>query len=200
MNLFSKDDFIFNVKSTLRSDYAVSLERAKPYELYNSISKVIMRIIGLYWESDIEAKAGRNAYYLSSEYLMGRALGNNLMNLQIYDTVRDALQEIGLDLNTIEEVEEDAGLGNGGLGRLAACFLDSAATIGYPLHGYGIRYEYGIFRQAFDENGAQIEKADNWLRYGDPWSIRRESERRIIRFSDQEVYAVPYDTPIIGFN
>ncbi len=200
MNLFSKDDFIFNVKSTLRSDYAVSLERAKPYELYNSISKVIMRIVGLYWESDIEAKGCRNAYYLSSEYLMGRALGNNLLNLQIYDTVHHALDEIGLNLNQIEDVEQDPGLGNGGLGRLAACFLDSAATLGYPLHGYGIRYEYGIFAQDFDENGAQIEKADNWLRYGDPWSIRRESERRIIRFSDQEVYAVPYDTPIIGYN
>lgn len=200
MNLFSKDDFIFNVKSTLRSDYAVSLERAKPYELYNAISKVIMRVVGLYWTSDIESKRRRNAYYLSSEYLMGRALGNNLLNLQIYDTVRSALEEIGLDLNAIENVEQDPGLGNGGLGRLAACFLDSAATLGYPLNGYGIRYEYGIFAQDFDEQGAQVEKADNWLRYGDPWSIRRESERRIIRFSDQEVYAIPYDTPIIGYN
>lgn len=200
MNLFSKDDFIFNVKSTLRSDYAVSLERAKTYELYNAVSKVIMRIVGIYWESDIETKGFRNAYYLSSEYLMGRALGNNLMNLQVYTAAKEALADIGIDLNVIEDMEKDAGLGSGGLGRLAACFLDSAATHGYPLHGYGIRYEYGIFEQAFDESGAQIEKADDWLRFGDPWSIRRESERRIIRFSDQQVYAVPYDTPIIGYN
>ena len=199
MNLFSTDDFIFNLKSTLRSNYAVPLERAEDYEIYNSLSKVIMRLIAPYWESDIDTRYGRNAYYLSSEYLMGRVLSNNLTNLGIFDQVRKSLEEINLDYNDLENIEIDAGLGNGGLGRLAACFLDSAATHRYPLHGYGIRYEYGIFKQEFYQN-QQIEKADNWLRYGDPWSIRRESEKKLVSFSDQEVYAVPYDTPVIGYD
>lgn len=198
MNLFSKDDFIFNVKSTLRSDYAVSLEDAEHYEIYNAVSKVIMRTISQYWESDVEKMTVRNAYYLSSEYLMGRALSNNLVNLSIYDEVKSSLEEIGFDYEAIENVEQDAGLGNGGLGRLAACFLDSAASHQLPLHGYGIRYEYGIFKQVF-EHGEQVEKADNWLQYGDPWSIRRASDKKVITFSDQTVYAVPYDTPIIGY-
>lgn len=198
MNLFSKEDFLFNVKNTLRSDYAVSLEDAENYEIYNALSKVIMRTLSQYWESDAEKTTTRNAYYLSSEYLMGRALSNNLVNLDILKEVKEVVQAIGLDFNTIENVEQDAGLGNGGLGRLAACFLDSAATHGLPLHGYGIRYEYGIFKQAF-EGGAQVEKADTWLQYGDPWSIRRASDKKVITFSDQQVYAVPYDTPIVGY-
>lgn len=199
MNLFSKDDFIFNVKTTLRSNYATSLERAEDYEIYNAVSKVIMRNIGYYWESDSEKRNIRSAYYLSSEYLMGRALGNNLYNLGIYNQIKEALAEINIDFNRIENIEQDAGLGNGGLGRLAACFLDSAASHQYSLHGYGIRYEYGIFKQVF-ENGKQVEKADNWLKYGDPWSIRSESEKKLIEFSDQKVYAVPYDTPIVGYD
>lgn len=199
MNLFSTDDFIFNLKSTLRSNYAVPLERAEKYEIYNSMAKVIMRLIAPYWESDLEAHFGRNAYYLSSEYLMGRVLSNNLMNLGIYEQVKKSLEEINLDYSDLEDMEIDAGLGNGGLGRLAACFLDSAATHRYPLHGYGIRYEYGIFKQEFYHH-QQIEKADNWLRYGDPWSIRRESEKKLVNFSDQQVYAVPYDTPVIGYD
>ncbi len=199
MNLFSKDDFIFNVKSTLRCDYATSLERAKDYEIYNSVSKVIMKLIAGFWESDSEVNKHRKAYYLSSEFLMGRALGNNLSNLEIYDEIKESLHEIGLDIDDVEKREADAGLGNGGLGRLAACFLDSAATHNFQLHGYGIRYEYGIFRQVF-ENNKQVEKADTWLKYGDPWSIRRESEKKLIEFSDQRVYAIPYDTPIIGYD
>lgn len=198
MNLFSKDSIIFNLKSTLRSDYAVSLQHAKKYEIYNALVKVIMRLIAPYWESDTEGRFGRNAYYLSSEYLMGRLLSNNLVNLGIENEIRESLEEIGIDYNELEKVEADAGLGSGGLGRLAACFLDSAATHHYPLHGYGIRYEYGIFKQEFQDD-QQIEKADNWLRYGDPWSIRRESEKKQISFSDQTVYAVPYDVPIVGY-
>ncbi|NLY36422.1 MAG: glycogen/starch/alpha-glucan phosphorylase [Tissierellia bacterium] len=198
MNLFSKDAIIFNLKNTLRSDYAVSLQHAKNYEIYNALVKVIMRLIAPYWESDVEGRFGRNAYYLSSEYLMGRLLSNNLINLGIEKEVMESLEEIGLDYNELEKIEADAGLGSGGLGRLAACFLDSAATQHYPLHGYGIRYEYGIFKQEFKDN-QQIEKADNWLRYGEPWSIRRESEKKIISFSDQMVFAVPYDLPIVGY-
>lgn len=199
MNLFSKEDFIFNIKTTLRSNYGVGLDQAKDYEIYNSVSKVIMRILSQYWESDQSRHNYRTAYYLSSEYLMGRALSNNLTNLTIYQDVKTALEEVGLNLNAIEDVERDAGLGNGGLGRLAACFLDSAATHGYPLHGYGIRYEYGIFKQEW-QNGRQTEKADDWLRFGDPWSIRRESERVMVHYADQTVYAVPYDTPIVGYS
>lgn len=199
MNLFSKEDFIFNVKTTLRSNYGVGLDQAKDYEIYNSVSKVIMRIISQYWDSEPAKHTHRSAYYLSSEYLMGRALGNNLTNLSIYRDVKEALEEVNLNLNAIEDVERDAGLGNGGLGRLAACFLDSAATHGLPLHGYGIRYEYGIFKQQW-QDGRQVEKADDWLRYGDPWSIRRESERVEVKYADQTVYAVPYDTPIVGYS
>lgn len=199
MNLLSKDTMIFDLKNTLRSDYAVSLERAKDYEIYNALVKVVMRLIAPSWESDVEGRFGRNAYYLSSEYLMGRLLSNNLTNLGIDKIINESLEEIGLDYNELEKVESDTGLGSGGLGRLAACFLDSAATHNYPLHGYGIRYEYGIFKQEFKDD-QQIETADTWLRYGDPWSIRRESERKVIQFSDQKVYAVPYDSPIIGYD
>lgn len=198
MKLFIKDDFIFNVKSALKSDYATNLKNAKDYEVYNAISKVLMKTISQYWESNINKKKKKEAYYLSSEYLMGRALGNNLFNLEIYKDVSDALSQIDIDLNKIENIEQDAGLGNGGLGRLAACFLDSSATHKYPLHGYGIRYEYGLFKQIF-KNNFQEEKADNWLKFGDPWSIRRESLKKVIKFSDQTVYAIPYDTPIIGY-
>ncbi|WP_459129022.1 glycogen/starch/alpha-glucan phosphorylase [Guggenheimella bovis] len=198
MNLFSREDFIFNVKSTLRANYAVSMEHAEDYELYNAISRTIMRTISPYWITDSEKSSHRSAYYLSSEYLLGRSFENNLVNLGIDEDVRLAMKEVGLDFDRIKEVERDAGLGNGGLGRLAACFLDSAATLGYPLHGYGIRYEYGIFKQRFVD-GRQVETADDWLKYGDPWSIRRESEKKRIRFEGQEVYAVPYDTPIIGY-
>lgn len=198
MNFLNKDTIIFNLKNTLRSDYAVSLEHAKNFEIYNALVKVVMRLIAPYWESDSKERPGRNAYYLSSEYLMGRLLSNNLINLGIEKEIKESLEEIGLDYNELEDVEADAGLGSGGLGRLAACFLDSAATHAYPLHGYGIRYEYGIFKQEF-EDFQQVEKADNWLRYGEPWSIRRESERKIIEFSDQRVYAVPYDLPILGY-
>ncbi|NLY72906.1 MAG: glycogen/starch/alpha-glucan phosphorylase [Tissierellia bacterium] len=199
MNLLSKDEIIFNLKNTLKSDYAVSLDHAENFEIYNSLVKVVMRLIAPNWEDDSQERFGRTAYYLSSEYLMGRLMSNNLTNLGIEKEIRDSLEEIGLDYNELENIEFDAGLGSGGLGRLAACFLDSAATHHYPLHGYGIRYEYGIFKQEFKDD-QQIEKADNWLRYGEPWSIRRESDRKLIDFSDQSVYAVPYDYPIIGYD
>ncbi len=198
MNLLSKDTIIFNLKNTLRSDYAVSLEHAEKYEIYNALVKVVMRLIAPYWESDSQERPGRNAYYLSSEYLMGRLLSNNLINLGIEKEIRESLEEIGINYNELEEIESDAGLGSGGLGRLAACFLDSAATMNYPLHGYGIRYEYGIFKQEFRDD-EQVERADDWLRYGEPWSIRRESEKKLISFSNQRVYAVPYDLPILGY-
>lgn len=168
-------------------------------EKYHVVSKAIMQYIIPQWlETEAFFEDKKKAYYLSAEFLMGRALGNNLINLRIEDDVREILSEMETSLSKVEDAEHDAGLGNGGLGRLAACFLDSAATEGYPLMGYGIRYEYGIFHQQFI-NGEQVEEADNWGALTDPWALRRESERCMVTFSDQTVYAVPYDTPIIGY-
>lgn len=168
-------------------------------EKYHVVSKAIMQYIIPQWlETEEFFEDKKKAYYLSAEFLMGRALGNNLINLKLEDDVREMLTEMETSLSKVEAAEQDAGLGNGGLGRLAACFLDSAATEGYPLIGYGIRYEYGIFHQQFI-NGEQVEEADNWGALTDPWALRRESERCMVTFSDQTVYAVPYDTPIIGY-
>ena len=129
---------------------------------------------------------------------MGRALGNNLISLGLYNEVKEVLDELGFDLNRIEEIEEDAGLGNGGLGRLAACFMDSGASLEVPLKGYGIRYNNGLFSQYF-EDGFQKEDVDSWLKYGEPWSIRKEDEFVTVDFEDMTVKAIPYDTPIIGY-
>ncbi len=131
-------------------------------------------------------------------FLMGRALGNNLINLGLYKDVKEVLEELNINLNVLEEAEEDAGLGNGGLGRLAACFMDSCATLDLPVTGYGIRYKYGIFKQKFID-GFQVEEADDWTRYGDPWSVRRDEDTVVVSFADGDVNAVPYDTPIIGY-
>ena len=161
-------------------------------ELYNEISSLAMS----YGLSKACAPADRNAYYLSMEFLIGRSFFNNLMELGVLEETRDILGNKGIDINVFEEIE-DAALGNGGLGRLAACFLDSAAGLGLPLHGYGIRYKYGLFKQAI-ENGFQVELPDDWQRFGDPWSIRRESEKRVIKFADMSVTAVPYDMPVFG--
>ena len=155
-------------------------------------------------------------YYMSMEFLMGRALGNNMINLLCYDDVRETLEELGLDLNLIEDQEPDAALGNGGLGRLAACFLDSLATLGYPAYGCGIRYRYGMFKQKI-ENGYQVEVPDNWLKYGNPFEIKRDEYAVEVKFGGyvdvemhngrqkfvqkgyQSVRAVPYDMPIVGY-
>lgn len=194
-----KDVFIKDIEDYLELEYSKTIDNAKSHEKFTAIGKSIMKMIGDNWSKTQELyNHQKQAYYLSAEYLMGRALGNNLMNLNIYDEVKEALNEIGINLNVIEEVEEDAGLGNGGLGRLAACFLESSATLNLPLTGYGIRYEYGIFKQRF-ENGFQIEEADNWLKYGDPWSVRRDEDAVIVQYSDCQVKAIPYDTPIIGY-
>ena len=165
-----------------------------------------------------EKKPVKQMYYLSAEFLMGRALGNNLMNLCIKEEVKKVLKELGLDYNLIENEEPDAGLGNGGLGRLAACFLDSLATLDLPGHGYGIRYEYGMFSQKIVD-GYQIETPDVWLRHTDPWSIKRSDLSVIVKFggyvsvkkdengkeiftieNTEDVTATPYDTPIVGYD
>ena len=158
-----------------------------------------MEDIILKWiNSENKFQGEKRAYYFSAEYLMGRALSNNLVNMKYKSTVKSLLKEMDIDFNSIEEEEEDAALGNGGLGRLAACFLDSAATLDYPLTGYGIRYEFGLFKQLF-QNGFQEEQADDWSEYEDPWSIRKRSEAVIIDFADGDILAVPYDTPVIGY-
>ena len=179
--------------------YGVRLEEAEAFQIFNALSLTLMGEIVEDWRKTSETyKDVKQASYLSAEFLMGRALGNNLVNLGIYDEVKELLNELNIDLNTIEEIEEDAGLGNGGLGRLAACFIESGATLDMPLKGYGIRYSNGLFNQGM-KDGFQIEYEDNWLKYGDPWSIRKDNETQIIEFADMKVKAVPYDTPIIGY-
>jgi len=192
---------IENTNLFLKSEYNVSsLEDASKEQLFFSLSKAIVVYINENcYDTRVKYKHQKQAYYFSAEFLMGRALGNNLMNLKLTQEVSEALKTFNIDLNEIEEAEEDAGLGNGGLGRLAACFLDSGATKKLPLHGYGIRYQYGIFKQSFID-GFQNEVADNWLKHGDPWSIRREDQAVIVHFEDGDVKAVPYDTPVIGYN
>ncbi len=187
-----------SIKRNLKMDFGKTLENAENYEKYTAVSKALVGGIVEDWnKTEKEYSSGKQAYYLSAEFLMGRALGNNLINLGAYDKVKEVLNELEIDINALEEIEEDAGLGNGGLGRLAACFLDSCATMDLPVTGYGIRYSYGIFKQKF-KNGFQVEEGDNWLKYGYPWSIRNSQDEVIVKFFDGEVKAVPYDTPIIG--
>ena len=197
--MFDKAKFKEDVIRNIKINYGKTLENALEHEKFNGVSKAIMERIVDNWTNTKEIYSkGKEAYYLSAEFYMGRTLGNNLLNLGIYSDVKEALDELGIDINVIEEIEEDAGLGNGGLGRLAACFLDSSATVNIPVTGYGIRYNYGIFKQKFID-GYQVEEGDNWLKYGDPWSLRRDEDSVIVKFNDSSVKAVPYDTPIIGY-
>ena len=170
----------------------LEVENKDVITLYNEISALAMTL----GTDNAEKPAERNAYYLSMEFLIGRSFYNNLMELGVLEETKEILEEKGIDINDFEEIE-DAALGNGGLGRLAACFLDSAAGLGLPLHGYGIRYKYGLFKQAV-ENGFQVELPDDWQRFGDPWSVRREKEKRTVKFADMTVTAVPYDMPVFG--
>ena len=160
---------------------------------------VMEQLVPRWIESKNKFKKKKQAYYLSAEFLMGRALSNNLVNLGMEDEVKRTLAEMGVDYNALEEAEDDAGLGNGGLGRLAACFLDSGATLDYPLSGYGILYQYGIFKQNF-VNGFQVEEADPWLEHDNPWLIKNSNDTRVVEFSEADkVEAVPYDMPIVGY-
>lgn len=182
-----------------RTNYGKSIDDCTNQEKYQALSKTIMKdITGRWLETKERFKDKKQAYYLSAEYLMGRALDNNLNNLKNKEEIKEILSELGIDYKDIEDSEKEPGLGNGGLGRLAACFLDSAATLNYSLTGYGIRYEYGIFVQSF-RNGFQHEEGDNWLEYGDPWSVRKQSEAVKVKIAGEEILAVPYDTPIIGY-
>ena len=187
------------IERYLKVKYAKRIEDAEEFEIFNAVSLTIMEEIIDQWNDTKELYGdGKQAFYLSAEYLMGRALGNNLISTGLYDDVKAVLEELNIDINKIEEIEEDAGLGNGGLGRLAACFMDSAATMEIPLTGYGIRYSNGLFSQ-YIEDGKQKETGDFWLKYGDPWSIRKDCDTVIVNFKDMKVKAVPYDTPIVGY-
>jgi len=169
-------------------------------EKYVVLSKAMMETILPHWnQSRKNTETMKKAYYLSSEYLMGRFLTNNLIAMDTKDEVKEILKNMGVDYNQVEESEEDPALGNGGLGRLAACFLDSAATLGYPMDGYGIRYDFGLFKQKIVD-GEQVEVADNWTKYGDPWGIRKISEKVRVTFKGGEIYAIPYDYPVIGYD
>lgn len=197
--MIKKDNLIKRMESYALTTYGKKIEQCNDREKYVSLSKALMEDIVPEWiESENKFKDKKRAFYLSAEFLMGRALSNNLTNMKDKDVVIELLKEINVDYNDLEEAEDDAALGNGGLGRLAACFLDSAATLNYPLMGYGIRYKFGLFKQSFAD-GFQVETADNWQGDTDPWSIRKEYESVTVSYADGDVLAIPYDMPIIGY-
>ena len=183
----------------LKYTHDVSLQEATPQELHEALGQAVMMAISDNWSKAKKTRMHqRKAYYISAEYLIGRLVYSNLYNLGILDEMKQVFAERGVDLAVLEDIE-DAALGNGGLGRLAACFLDSAASTNIPLSGYGLRYKFGLFKQSFDENGGQKENADDWSKYGDPWSYRRYNHTVKVEFPDHTVLAVPYDVPVIGY-
>ena len=218
---FDAEAFKASLSARLKRQYGKDISQATKHDLFDAVSASAMEIITENWMKTRNAsykKQGRRMYYLSAEFLMGRALSNNLINAGIMEGVKDVLNDLGIDYNIVEEQEPDAGLGNGGLGRLAACFLDSLATLDYPGHGYGIRYQYGMFEQRI-ENGNQVEYPDNWLKHRDPWEIKRSDLAVTVKFggnvacrkdangNDQfyvenaeEIVATPYDMPIVGYD
>jgi len=216
---FDKEAFKTSVNDYVRTLFRKTLEEATPQQVFQAVSYAIKEQIVDNWMETQEAyekEDPKMVYYMSMEFLMGRALGNNMINLQSYNAVKEALAEMNLDLNAVENQEPDAALGNGGLGRLAACFLDSLATLGYPAYGCGIRYRYGMFKQQI-RDGFQIEVPDNWLADGNPFELRRPEYAKIVKFGGyvavrnengrtvfsqegyQSVKAVPFDFPIVGY-
>ena len=187
-------------EAQLKYTYDVTLQEATPQELHEALGEAVMMAISDNWSSSKKARLQqRKAYYFSAEYLIGRLVYSNLYNLGILDEMKQLFAAQGVDLAVLEEIE-DAALGNGGLGRLAACFLDSAASCDIPLSGYGLRYKFGLFKQSFDEQGSQKENADDWTKFGDPWSYRRYNHTVKVKFPDHTVLAVPYDVPVIGYD
>ena len=217
---FDKEMFKKNVMYNVKTLYRKTLEEATPQQIFQAVAYTVKDTIIDNWletQQEYEKKDPKTVYYLSMEFLMGRALGNDLINLQEYKPVKEALEELGLDLNVIEDQEPDAALGNGGLGRLAACFLDSLATLGYAAYGCGIRYRYGMFKQEI-RDGYQVEVPDNWLKDGNPFELRRPEYAKEVKFGGyvnvhvdengrnnfvqegyQSVRAIPYDLPIVGY-
>jgi len=218
---FNAEKFRENLAARLRRQYGKDISQANEHDLFDAVSASVQELILPSWMAtrrEYEKKPVKQLYYLSAEFLMGRALSNNLINLGIKDEVKKVLDEMNINFNVIEDEEPDAGLGNGGLGRLAACFLDSLATLDYPGHGYGIRYEYGMFEQHI-ENGYQVEYPDNWLKHRDPWEVKRSDLAVTVKFGGEikygktpdgqdrfylenaeEVIATPYDMPVVGFD
>lgn len=197
--LFEKTVWKERLEERLLVKFGTTLEEASFFEIYQALGDTIMEKIAKDWyDTKKKYEREKQAFYLSSEFLMGRAMGNNLINLGIQEEVIALLKELGIDYNQVEEEEEDAALGNGGLGRLAACFMDSLATLNLPGQGYSIRYKNGIFNQ-YLRDGYQVEKPETWLRYGDVWSVARPEDEVIVNFGNTSVRALPYDMPIIGY-
>ena len=216
----NKETFKADVKNYLKTLYRKTVDDASQQQIFNAVAYALKEVIVEQWMATHKAYDEQDAkmvYYLSMEFLMGRALGNNIINLQASEVVKAALEELGLDLNIVEDQERDYALGNGGLGRLAACFLDSLATLGYPAYGCGIRYKYGMFKQEI-RDGYQKEVPDDWLKNGNPFEIRRDEYAKEVRFGGytvveqdangrshyiqkgyQAVRAIPYDLPIVGY-
>ncbi|WP_407425297.1 glycogen/starch/alpha-glucan phosphorylase [Treponema sp.] len=218
---FDAEVFRENLSARLRRQYGKDISQANSHDLFDAVSASVQEVIMPAWmatRNAYEKKPVKQLYYLSAEFLMGRALSNNLINLGIKNEVKKVLDGMNINLNLIEDEEPDAGLGNGGLGRLAACFLDSLATLDYPGHGYGIRYQYGMFEQKI-ENGYQVEYPDNWLKHRDPWEIKRSDLAVTVKFGGEikygktpdgqdrfyienaeEITATPYDMPVVGYD
>jgi glycogen phosphorylase len=183
----------------LKAEAAKSPETASPFEFWQALCRTIIELIADQWsETTSHYQKCRQAHYFSAEFLQGRSLANNLVNLGLYEAAQEAVHSLGHTLAELEEQEIDPALGNGGLGRLASCFLDSSATHDLPVTGYGILYRYGLFRQEI-ENGFQREYPDAWLERGYPFLIRQDKDRVLVHFQDQDIYAVPFDLPITGF-
>ena len=219
---FKKEEFKKSVKENVKMLYRKTIDEATQEQVFQAVSLAVKDVIIDNWllsQKQFEKDDPKIVYYMSMEFLMGRALGNNLINLCAYKEVKEALEELGFDLNVIEDQEPDPALGNGGLGRLAACFLDSLSTLGYCAYGCGIRYHYGLFKQKI-ENGYQVEVPDNWLENGYPFELRRPEYAKEVKFGGyvkvvydpatgrnnfvqegyQSVRAIPYDMPIVGYN
>ncbi len=192
----NKENFSQIMNTVLKTEFAKTPETASVRQLHFAISKAVLCAVQDAWQKQ-ENYEGKQVCYLSAEFLIGRSIYQNLLNLELGEMVNDLLQPLGYDFSCFEEIEDPA-LGNGGLGRLAACFLDSGATLRYRLNGYGIRYQQGLFKQHF-EDGFQKEEGDNWLHSPDPWSIRREEDAVLVHFAEETVRAVPYDMPVIGY-
>ena len=218
--VFDKDMFKRSVLYNIKTLHRKTLEEATPQQIFQAVAYAVKDTVVDNWmetQKQFDKQDPKTVYYMSMEFLMGRALGNNIVNLKAYKPIKEGLDELGVDLNVIEDQEPDAALGNGGLGRLAACFLDSLATLGYPAYGCGIRYRYGMFKQAI-RDGYQVEVPDNWLENGNPFELRRPEYTKIVKFGGwvevnqdengrncfhqegyQSVKAVPYDLPIVGY-
>ncbi|MBR4430623.1 MAG: glycogen/starch/alpha-glucan phosphorylase [Clostridiales bacterium] len=187
------------MQSHVRAETGMSLEGATPRDYWTALAKSIVEIISTNWiETRKTYNQGRQAHYFSAEFLEGRSMLNNLVNLGLYDQAKEALASFGLDLTDILEEETDPALGNGGLGRLAACFLDSCATLNLPVTGYGILYRYGLFRQSI-ENGFQHEHPDSWMEHGYPFIVSRYDRKVKVHYQDIDVWAIPCDLPITGY-